>query len=254
MSFVVLALAGAAHGAEPFDPFRLARIDPRPGAQVPMDAPFRDEAGRAVTLRGLGHGLPILLAPVQHRCPNICVATLEGLAQAVNGQSARPGRQVEIVAFGIDPREGPADAANSARRLRTALNGQPAHALTGAAPDIAAVTRMLGYHYAWDARLGQYAHIAAVAVLTPDGRLSGWLYGVQPPPAVLDAAVDGAGRGGSANLGQQILLLCYHYAPVIGRYGALALNTLKVAAGLCVLALLGFIALSVLRDRRNVSP
>ena len=251
LGLVLLALAGAAQAAEPFDPFRLAHIDARPGAQIPMDMAFRDEAGRPVTLRGLAHGRPLILAPVQHRCPNICVATLEGLARAVKGQAARPGRDLEIVAFGIDPREGPADAEVSAQRLDAALGGQAVHALTGAAPDIAAVTRALGYRDAWDPRLGQYAHVAAVAVLTPEGRLSSWLYGVQPPPAVLNAAISVASRGGSANLGQQILLLCYHYAPVVGRYGPLALNALRVAAGLCVLALFGFIAASVLRERRR---
>jgi protein SCO1/2 len=249
--FALLTLAGAASAAEPFDPFRLARVDGQPGAQVPLDGPFRDEAGRAVTLREIADGRPILLAPVQHRCPNICGATLEGLGRAVDGQATKPGRDVEIVAFGIDPRETPADAAVSAGRLRAALHGRPAHALVGAAADVAAVTGALGYRYVWDPRIGQYAHVAAVAVLTPDGRLSTWLYGVQPPPEVLQAAVGGAGRGSLGGLGDRILLLCYHYAPTVGRYGPAALTALKIVAGACVLALAGFIAASLVRERRR---
>jgi len=248
---VLMTLAGAARAAGPFDPFHLARIDGRPGAQVPLDLAFRDQAGDTVTLRSLAHGRPILLAPVQHRCPNICGATLEGLARAVNGQAARPGRELEIVAFGIDPREGVADAVVSARRLGAALDGQPVHALTGPPSDIAAVTSAIGYHYAWDPRLGQYAHIAAVAVLTPDGRLSSWLYGIQPSPQALSAAVAAARRGDAGDRGQQLLLLCYHYIPIIGTYGTLALNALKIAGAACVLALFGFIANSLLRERRR---
>jgi len=248
---VLLVCGGAARAAEPFDPFRLARIDARPGAAIPMDAPLRDETGRSVTLRALSHGRPLLLAPVQHHCPNICGATLEGLARAINGQAARPGRDIEVVAFGIDPREGPADAQASARRLGSALGGQPAHAVVGGPGDIAAVTGALGFRYAWDPRLGQYAHIAAVAVLTPDGRLSAWLYGVQPSPQALNAAVNAARRGEAGGLGEQLLLLCYHYAPVLGRYAPAALAALKIAAGACVLALAGFIALSLVRERQR---
>jgi len=251
---LVLALLLAAFGARaapPFDPFGVATIDARPGAQIPLDLPFQDETGRTVTLRGLAHGRPILLAPVQHRCPNICIATLEGLARVLRGQTARPGRDVEVVAFGIDPREGPADAAVSARRLEAGLAG-PAGvaALTGPASRIAQVTQALGYRYAWDTRIGQYAHVAAVAVLSPGGRLSGWLYGVAPPPTLVHAAIAAAARGGVASLGERLLLLCYHYDPVSGRYDVLVMDLLGGAAALTALTLAGFIGLMLLRERR----
>jgi protein SCO1/2 len=249
-----LTIAASARAAAPFDPLQVAGVAGRPGAQVPMDLPFRDEAGRRVTLRQLGHGQPIVLAPVQHHCPNICGVTLGGLAQAMDGQGLRPGRDFQLVAFGIDPREGPVAAAASVDHLRTALAGHSpdgVHALTGAAPDIAAVTGALGYRYAWDPALGQYAHMAATAVLTPDGRLSAWLYGVQPPPELLKASLAAAGAGRLGALGDRLLLLCYHYDPRTGRYGPLAFDLLRGGAGLVVIGLAGFVGVSLLRERRR---
>jgi protein SCO1/2 len=249
-----LALATAARAAEPFDPFNQAGIDGRPGAPAPMDLPFTDEAGRTVTLRQLGRGKPIVLAPVQHRCPNICGATLGGLARAANQQAYRPGPDFTVVAFGIDPRERPADAAFSQGRLLRALAGRPrdgVHAVTGTPATVAAVARALGYRYAWDPRLGQYAHIAAVAVLTPDGRLTNWLYGVAPPAELLHTAVAAAGKGALGGLGDRLLLLCYHYDPTAGRYGPLAWTLLRGGGAAAVLALGGFIGLSLLGERRR---
>lgn len=247
----ILLASGAAPAAQPFDPFGVATIEERPGVQVPLDLPFRDSRGRATTLRALGHGRPILLAPVQHRCPNICLATLEGLGRAVRNQTARPGRDVEIVAFGIDPREGPADAALSANRLAASLGGPAgAAAVTGSEPQVKAVTHALGYRYAWDPRISQYAHVAATAVLAPDGRLSGWLYGVSPPPALVQVAIGAAAAGGTASLGERLLLLCYHYDPVTGRYDLLIMDLLRGAVALAALAIAALITLALLRERR----
>jgi protein SCO1/2 len=255
--FMLLGLIGLgwpAHAAAPFDPFAAAGVDEHPGAQVPLDATFRDQAGAAVTLRQLAGGRPILLVPVQHRCPNLCGFTLDGLAQALRAQGARPGRDLTLVAFGIDPAEQTADAAISEARLTHAL-GHPdgVYALTGPAPQVGAVTQALGYRYAWDPRLSQYAHVAAAAVLTPNGKLAGWVYGVRPPPAVLARALDAARRGGVAALGDRLILLCYHYDARTGRYDPLAMTLLRGGAATAVVALGGFVGVSLLRDRRRRS-
>jgi protein SCO1/2 len=246
---LLLALAaapGAARAAAPFDPLHAAAIDGRPGAQVPMRAPIRDAQGRPTTLAALGGGRPILLAPVQHHCPNLCGYTLDGLAQRLRETGL--DRQAAVVALGIDPKETPADAQASAARLRGLAD---AHAVVGAPAQIAALTGALGYRYAWDPRLGQYAHLAAVAVLTPDGRLSSWLYGVQPPAPVLRAAVRAAGRGGLAALGERITLLCYHYDPQTGRYDSRIALALKLGAAAVALALAAFVALSLRGEKRR---
>jgi protein SCO1/2 len=245
-----LLAACAARRPEPFDPFHLAGVDPRPGAVVPLDLKVRDEAGRPTSLRRLAHGLPLVLAPVQHRCPNLCGLTLDGLAGAVAGQDLRPGRDFVLVAFGIDPRETSQDAALSVRRLARA-GPSGVHAVVADPAATRAVTHALGYRYAWDRRMQQYAHIAAVAVLTPDGRLARWLYGVAPKSRDLGLALARAERGEPGGLGEQIRLICYHYAPLAGRYSGAILQVLRWAGAAFALALAAMIGLGLARRRRG---
>ncbi|PHQ63609.1 MAG: SCO family protein [Sphingobium sp.] len=235
---MALCVAAPVRAQAGFDPFGEAGIDERPGAAIPMDAPFTRADGRPATLKQLGDGKPILLIPVLHNCPNICGVTLAGVADAIAAQPLRPGRDFTLVAFGIDPEEGPEDAAHDLARLRAhAGEGAPAFALTGSAEAIHAVTGALGYRYAWDERIGQYAHVAATAVLTPQGRLSGWLYGLTPRPTDLRQAVLDAGQDKRARWGERLLLLCFHYDPATGRYTASIEKMLKLAAALTVIGL-----------------
>lgn len=252
LAILFLLLAGAP--ALAFDPFKAAGIDQRPGAQVPLDLSFRNESGRAVSLRDLGAAKPVVLVPVQHRCPNICGVTLAGLAQAIRAQSYVPGRDFTIVAFGIDPKEGPDAARESLEKLREADPALPTngiHAVTGRADDVDAVTRAIGYRYAWDDSIGQYAHVAAVAVLAPDGRLARWLYGLAPDPTDLRLALTEAGEGRLGTWGDQLLLLCYHYDPKTGQYGSLISWLLRLGGGVTVLLGVGWIGIALLRERRS---
>ena len=234
-----LLLAGPAMAAGPFDPFGEATIVERPGAAIPIDLPLRDAAGRPTTLRKLASGRPLLLAPVLHDCPNLCGVTLGGLATAVAGQRFRPGRDVTVAAFGIDPAEGP----DAARRDLGRLDAQPkgtalaARATVGSSAVVRATTDALGYRYAWDPRIGQYAHVAGVAVLTPDGRLVRWLYGLAPAPADVSRAIADARDGTTGSLGDQLLLLCYHYDPATGTYSFAIERVVRWAGLLTVLGL-----------------
>lgn len=246
-----LLLLGLLAAAAPFDPFGLATIDERPGAAVPMDMLFHDAAGNRVTLRQLAGGRPILLAPVLHDCPNFCGVTLDGLLAA--RERAGPGaRPAAVVAFGIDPRETPAAARSDLGRLgarHPASIGDVA-ALTGDAVSIAEVTDALGYRYAFDPRIGQYAHVAATAVLTPNGRLVRWLYGIAPRPDLLRAAVEDAAAGRTGGFVERLILLCYHYDPAQGRYGLAIDRLLKLGCLLTVALLAAFILISRRRERQ----
>jgi protein SCO1/2 len=253
--FIILLTLLVARPAYAFDAFKEVGIDPKPGAIVPLDRAFRDETGAAITLRRLSQAKPIVLVPVLHDCPNICGVTLSGLAQAIHAQSFRAGDNFTVIAFSIDPKETPKDAAAALDRLRRALPSLPAsgwHALTGRDADIAAVTDALGYRYAWDDWLGQYAHAAATAVLTPDGRLARWLYGVAPAPTDLKLALTEAGQGTIGDWDDQLLLLCYHYDPQTGRYGSIIWTLLRIGGGFTVLAVAGLIGTSLLREWRSV--
>lgn len=249
----LLLIVLGASSALAFDPFAKAGIDRRPNAAVPLDKAFRDETGRTLTLRAAGEGRPILFVPVVHRCPNICGLTLAGIGEAVQLQKFVSGRDFTLVAFGIDPREGPAEASQSIDGLRQNFPALQAgvHGLTGDAASIAAVLKPLGYRYDWDADLNQYAHIAAVAVLTPDGRLSRWLYGITPDPTDVRLALTEAGQGRVGTWTDQLLLLCYHYDPKTGRYGALIWTLLRIGGAATALLGLAWIGFAVWRERRT---
>lgn len=249
----LLLIVLGASSALAFDPFAKAGIDRRPNAAVPLDKAFRDETGRTLTLRAAGEGRPILFVPVVHRCPNICGLTLAGIGEAVQLQKFVSGRDFTLVAFGIDPREGPAEASQSIDGLRQNFPALQAgvHGLTGDAASIAAVLKPLGYRYDWDADLNQYAHIAAVAVLTPDGRLSRWLYGITPDPTDVRLALTEAGQGRVGTWTDQLLLLCYHYDPKTGRYGALIWTLLRIGGAATALLGLAWIGFAVRRERRT---
>jgi len=245
----VLALATGA--VDPNDPFKAATIVEKTGAAIPLDTRLIDAAEQATTLRRIAAGKPLLITPVQHECPNICGVTLAGIASAIDGQAKyKPGRDFAIVALGIDPREGPAQARDDLRRLsaqRPNATWQPI-ALTGSSKP---VTDALGYRYAWSDQLRQYAHLSATAVLTPDGKLSAWLYGLSPTPAQLDTALAQATAGRTGGIMQQLLLLCFHYDPQTGRYSLAITEALRLA-GIATVLLIG-LAILLLSCRRRTA-
>lgn len=243
----MLVLAAPVRAAAPFDPFGAARIDERAGASIPLDGLLRDQDGTVTSLRTLAHGLPVVLVPVLHDCPNICGVTLAGIADAARQQRRyRAGRDFVIVAFGIDPAERPEDARADLARLASEPRQEPAGgipiaATVGSAAPVRAVTQALGYHYAFDPRIGQYAHAAASAVLTPDGRLVRWLYGISPNATALDAALADARAGRTGGVVRQLLLLCYHYDPATGTYSLAIERVVRWAGIATVIAIAGLI-------------
>lgn len=252
---IALLLAAApAYAEAPFDAFKATGIDQKPDAIIPLDLPFLDENGKEVTLRGLSGGKPIVLVPVLHNCPNICGVTLSGLMQAVAAQHFRPGTDFALVAFGIDPKEGPNDAKNSLEELRRRfpkLLRDGVHALTGTAANVHAVTNALGYRYAWDAEINQYAHIAATSVLTPQGKLSRWLYGLAPTATDLKLALTEAGQGEIGSWTDQVLLLCYCYDPQTGQYSSIISTALRIGGGTTAAICLGGVGWAFARERRK---
>ena len=226
---------------DPNNPFKSASIDEHPGAQIPLDGSFLDQDVKATTLRRIAAGRPLLIVPVQHECPNVCSVTLAGISRAIDGQSRyRPGRDFAIVAFGIDPREGPAQASDDMHRLAEARGGGGKWrmvALTGKPDAIHAVTDALGYRYAWSSQLNQYVHVTGTAVLTPAGKMSIWLYGLSPTPAQVDKALAQAVAGKSGGIMQRLILLCCYFDPTTGRYTLAIAKTLQVAGIVTVIVL-----------------
>jgi protein SCO1/2 len=228
-------------------------FDQKLGAALPLDAPFRDEAGRAVRLGDYFGRRPVVLTLVYFDCPMLCTVSLNGLTSALDVLPFEPGRDFEILSISFEPKEQPAQAAARKKALLARYRRPGAergwHLLTGERESIDRVTRAVGFRYAWDEETRQYAHPAGTVVATADGRVSRYLFGIEYAPKDLRLALVDSGQGKLGGLVDQALLFCYQYNPHSGRYSAAILNVLKAAAALTVLALGGFILTLRRRER-----
>lgn len=230
-------------------------IDQRLNTQVPLDLTFRDEYGRAVSLSTYFHaGKPVLLAPVYYRCPMLCTQILNGLASSLKAVSFDPGKDFEVVAFSFDPKDtvelAAAKKQTYVRRYGRENTANGWHFLTGDPANIKALMDAVGFHYKYDPSTDQYAHASGIMLLTPEGRLSKYFYGVEYAPRDIRLGLVEASRNRIGTPVDQILLFCYHYDPSTGKYGAIALNMVRAAAAGFVLIGGGFLLLVLRRERR----
>jgi protein SCO1 len=252
---VALCAALSPAAAKPgFDPFTSAAIEPRLGAALPKDDPFLDDAGAKVTLAGYLGRRPAIIAPVDIGCTNICGVTLAGLFDALDRTGLDPST-LTVLAVSIDPRDTPA-AANSwkldnLQRYRDPRAPQAVHFLVGNGPSSTRLTAAIGFHYAYDAATDQYAHPAAVAVVTPDGHLARWLYGYPFEPSDIRLALTEASAGTIGTLADRLWLLCYGYDPATGTYSARVNQALEAGGGLTVLVLGGLVLMLLRGERRD---
>ena len=221
-----------------------AGFDQRLGAALPVSAHFRDASGQAVDLATLAHGKPLLLALGYYRCPNLCDVVLHGMAHALAALDLQPGRDFAVVFVSIDPSETPADARHSQAMLARMNPGASVprwHFLTGDAASIHALARAIGYRYFYDARNRQFAHAAGLVVVTPQGRVAQYFFGVAWPPASLRLALVSASRGQLGNLVDRLVLLCCGYDPTTGRYSLTIARAMQVLGAAFALALGGWL-------------
>jgi protein SCO1/2 len=211
------------------------------GAQIPMDAPFRDDQGRTVRLGDLFAEKPVVLSFVYYKCPMLCTEALNGLVRAMRALAFNAGEQYDVITVSFDPRETSALAA-AKKKAYVERYGRAGAArgwsfLTGDAGTIRRLTRAAGFRYAYDAELDQYAHATGLVVLTPRGRISGYLYGVEYAAGDLRLALVRAAAGAIGSPIDRLLLYCYHYDPLTGKYGLLVTRVLRIAGVFTVLAM-----------------
>jgi protein SCO1/2 len=233
--------------------FREIGFDQRLGEVLPPDLVFRDEGGRTVRLGDYFGRKPLVLNLVYFDCPMLCTVSLSGLASALEVLSFTVGQEFEILTVSFDPRESPAQAA-AAKKAR--LAGYPRvgaqggwHFLTGDKQSIDQLTRAVGFRYAWDEESKQFAHPAGLLVLTPEGRIARYLFGIEYAPKDLRLALVEAGSGRLGTPFDQVLLYCYKYDPHRGRYSAQILNLVRLA-GLTTVLLLGTFVFLMWRGER----
>jgi protein SCO1/2 len=231
---------------------RQVGIDQKLNTQVPLDLGFRDEAGRAVTLGDYFGKKPVVMALVYYDCPMLCTQVLNGLASALQVLKFDAGREFNVVLVSIDPKETPQLAAAKKKTYleRYQRSGAAAgwHFLTGEQAAIHRLAQSVGFRYAYDPKTGQYAHAAAILVLTPEGKIAQYYHGIEYPPRDLRLGLVEASKNRIGSVVDRVLLYCYHYDPAKGRYGAVAMNILRLAGLATLLAMGSFIFLSLRRD------
>lgn len=218
-------------------------IDQKLDAQIPLNLTFKDEAGREMPLSTYFQGKkPVILALVYYRCPMLCSEILNGLAAALKVVTLNPGRDFEVVAVSFDPKDTPEIAAAKKQSYLRRYNRPNAangwHFLTGDETNIKALTDAMGFHYTYDPKTDQYAHASAVMIATPQGRLSKYFYGIEYSARDLRLGLVEASDNKIGTPVDQILLFCFHYDPTTGKYGAMAMNSIRVA-GVVFLAICG---------------
>jgi protein SCO1 len=220
-------------------------IDQRLEAQVPADLAFLDDSGRAVKLGDYFGQKPLILTLVYYNCPMLCGETLAGLTGALKAVKFDIGKEFDIVTVSFNPTETPAIAAakkqDYVKRYGRAGAASGWHFLTGSAASINALTKAVGFQYQYDPRINQYAHATAIMVLTPEGRISRYFYGVDFPPKDLRMGLVEASESKIGNAVDAVLLYCYHYNPETGKYGAVVNNMLRLGGAVTIVLLVGMI-------------
>jgi protein SCO1 len=228
-------------------------FDQNIGQRLPLDAKFRDDDGREVRLGEFFGARPVVLAFVYYDCPMLCTQVLSAITSSLGVLSLDAGRDFDVVFVSFDPREQPplaaAKKAEYLARYKRTGSERGWHFLTGEAAAISRATSAAGFRYVWDADTKQYAHPTGVIVVTPDGRVARYLFGIEYGPRDLRFALLEATQGKVGSIVDSLLLFCYHYDPMTGRYGLVIMRALRIAAVATVLLLAGFIVLMIRRER-----
>ena len=232
-------------------------IDQKLNDSVPLDLMFRDERGNAVELAKYFGSKPVILTLVYYDCPMLCTQVLNGLDRSLKGIPLDLGSDFNVVTVSIDPTEKPV-LAEAKQAVYTGMYGRPGakegwHFLTGNEPEIKQLANAVGFRYAYDADSKQYAHASAIMILTPEGKISRYLYGIQYPERDLRLGLVDASEGKIGSPVDQILLFCYHYDPHTGKYGLFVSRLIKLG-GLLTVLIGGFFLILLFRGEHYSLP
>jgi len=230
-------------------------IDQKLGDQIPLDLRFVDSEGNTVHLRDFFGEKPIVLSLVYFDCPMLCTQVINSLLRAMNVLSFGAGTEFDVLTISIDPGETP-ELANAKKieylknyRGREGSTGW--HFLTGDQQQIDELAAAVGFRYEYDEPTDQYIHASGIMVLTPEGKLARYFYGIDYPPRDLRWGLVEAADGAIGNPIDQLLLLCYSYDPMTGKYGVYIRNSLRIGGFATILALGSFIVVMLRRERRG---
>ena len=228
---------------------------------MPLDLFFRDETGRSVRLREYFGQKPVVLAFVYYRCPMLCDQVAQGVVGVLRMLSFNPGRDYEVVFISFDSRETPEMAAEKKKKALAHFRRPEAdsgwHFLTGSRESVEAATKAANFRFSFDAKNNLFAHASGVLLLTPDGRISRYFYGVEYPGRDMRLGLVDASAGKIGTPMDHVLLFCYHYDPTAATYSASILRIIRLAGVLTIVCLVGGILISRHRETlaaaRNLS-
>ncbi|MCA1732000.1 MAG: SCO family protein [Acidobacteria bacterium] len=255
---IALSLAAAPAAGQEFlsatGPSGLAKIEQRLNVRVPLDLQFVDENGKSVRLGDYFDGKkPVILTPVYYSCPMLCNLVLDGLVNALHEQRFKMGEEYEVVSFSFDPRDTPESAKNK-HAVMTRRYGRPGsednwHFLTGSEASIRELTDAIGFRYTWDPKTKQFAHGATILLMTADGRISRYFYGVSYDPRDMRLGLVEASKNQIGNATDDFLLMCYEYDPHTGKYTPIVMNIVRLGGVATIVALAGVLIIFTRRDR-----
>jgi protein SCO1 len=228
-------------------------FEPALNTPMPQDLPFRDETGRSVQLRDyFGQEKPVVLAFVYYGCPMLCDQVEQGVVGALRMLSFNPGRDYEVVFVSFDSRETPEMAAEKKKKalahFRRPETDSGWHFLTGSKESIDATTKAANFRFFFDAKNDLFAHASGVMILTPDGRISRYFYGIEYPGRDMRLGLVDASAGKIGTPIDHVLLFCYHYDPSAARYSASILKIIRLGGILTILSIVGGIWISRRRE------
>lgn len=230
-------------------------IDQKLGAPLPLDLTFRDERGETVQLQQYFGEKPVILSFVYYECPMLCTQVLNGLLESLRTVSFDVGKQFEIVTVSFDPGETPKLAADKkasyVKQYKRAGAEQGWHFLTGDTASIRQLTQAAGFRYTYDPATDQFAHASGIMVVTPQGKMARYFYGIEYSGRDLRLALVEAAENKIGSPVDALLLYCFHYDPLTGKYGLVIMNVLRLAGVATVMALGTFMLVMFRRDRRE---
>lgn len=233
-------------------------FDQKLNQQVSLDLQFRDEEGKTVKLGDYFGKRPVIVVMGYYGCPMLCTLVLNGLVETLQDVKLKMGAQFDVINVSIDPHESPALAAAKKKSYlkqygrRDAANGW--HFLTGDEPSISRLSDEIGFHFAYDAASRQFAHPSGLVILTPEGRVARYFFGVSYSSKELNAALKEASSNKVASPVQQFLMLCFHYSPITGKYGAIIMGGVRASAIITLLLLGRMMIRAFRRDAAETIP
>lgn len=232
-------------------------IEQKLGEMIPLDLEFFDEEGKTVQLGQYFNDKPVILTLVYYNCPRLCNLVLNGVLKSIRMIPQELGKDYDIVTISFNPKDTPELAKTKKTNYLKKYEGQQKeagwHFLTGTPEAIQKITEAVGFQYEYIEESGEFAHGSGIMVLTKEGKVSQYLYGIDYNAKDLRLALTESSDGKVGTLVDQVLLLCFHYDPKMGKYGVSIMKTLRAGGVITIAGLFGFLLFQFRKERKAKS-